>query len=899
VTQVVETKLFAPAPRGGTIDRTRLSDRLDAVTHARLVLLSAPPGFGKSALLAQWLAEDTVRRSSVAWLSLDRADDDPGRFWTYLTAALGRVAPEAASATAMLAAGEPIPVVIDALLNVLHERDCDTVLVLDDYHVIESPVIHEALSSLIERLPPRARIVLATRVDPPLQLARLRARGELIELRARDLRFTQAEAAAYLNDTMGLGLSSGDVGALAERTEGWIAALQLAALSMQGLDDASAFIASYAGDDRFVVDYLVEEVLQRQPEHMRAFLLRTSILERLTGALCDTVTGQTDGRATLEALDRGNLFLVPLDQGRHWYRYHHLFGDMLRARLLHEDPDVVLDLHRRASAWLQGQGLRDEAIEHALAGEGWGRAAHLIELAIPDIRQARQDATLRRLLGALPRDVFRDRPVLAIGYVGALMSNGEPQDIEVLLADAERWLDPATRPGTGMVVADEAELQRLPSAIAMYRAAQARILGDHEGTVRHARHALELALVDDPLSRGGAEGFLALAYWTAGDLEIAHGFWADAMASLTRAGHTVDAVAIVRALAEIRTAQGRARDARRAYERGLALASEEGAAPLRGAADIHTGLAELALERNELDAAADHLLTSERLDARGGGLPQNAARRRVVEGLLREAEGDPDAAIGLLDAAERAHVGEYFPVVRPIAALRARILVAHGRLAEATDWATERGLSVDDQLDYVHEFEHVTYARVLMATSTAGDPGPMRRAAAFLERLLDAAEAGGRGRSVLELLVLLAMARDALRDEVGALAALRRALELGEPEGQTRVFLAEGAPMTKVLGSAIARGISPRFARAVLAAGGRAPRQPLAEPLSERELEVLRLLASDLDGPAIARELVVGLSTVRSHTKRIYAKLDVNDRRAAVRRAGELGLLAARHRPAD
>lgn len=896
---LVDTKLLVPRTRASIVPRPRLDERLRLATDARLTLISAPAGFGKTTLLAAWAEAHRSVGGVTAWVSLEPSDDDPITFWRYVTAALARAVPSLAATATMLEGAEspPIPTILATLVNQLAAAPTDLTLVLDDYHAITSPEIQEQMTFLIEHLPTRIHLVIATRADPPFPLARLRARGDLVEIRAADLRFTTHEATTYLNERMGLGLGPRDIDALEGRTEGWIAALQLAALAMQGRDDVSAYIASYTGDDRFVVDHLVEEVLRRQSDEVREFLLRSSILDRLSAALCDAVTGQHDGRATLDALDRGNLFLVPLDDGRRWFRYHHLFADMLRARLLDERPGLVRALHRRASAWFEVAGDRDEAVRHALEGQDWDRAAHLLELALPDLRQGRQEALMRRWLGALPRETFQDRPVLAIGYVGGLMSDGEPQDIEALLADAERWLDPRTRPESGLIVADQSQLARLPSAITMYRAAQAQIRGDREATLAQATRALELAAPDDHSSRGGAAGFLALVQWAAGDLDAAHDHWTRSMDSLTRAGHLVDAVAIVRALAEIRAAQGQAREARRTYEHGLDLASGHGPNPLRGAADMHTGLAELAVGTNDLDTAAAHLLASTQLDGQGAALPQDASRRRVVSALIRHAEGDADAALALLDEAERTYVGEYFPVFRPIPALRARMLIAERRLAEAADWARDRGLAPEDDLDPVREYEHVTLARLLMASATTAETSPMRRAQALLDRLLRAAEAGGRQRSVLEVRVLLAIVRDALRDDVGALSVLCRAFELAEPEDQVRVFLAEGARMTALLERAIAHGISPRFARRLLAASDRPRKQPLAESLSERELEVLDRLATDMSGPDIARELVVALSTVRSHTKSIYNKLGVSGRRAAVRRAEDLGLLSGARRP--
>jgi LuxR family maltose regulon positive regulatory protein len=477
---LLTTKLHVPRRRRGLIPRPRLSERLSRGDEAALTLVSAPAGFGKTTVLTEWLAAAPGETSSVAWLSLDARDNDPALFWSYLVAALQTVAPEVgAGALALLqspqASGEAF---LATLVNDLAAIPGDVVLVLDDYHVIASPEIQDGMTFLLEHLPQQVHLVLAGRADPPLPLARLRGRGELVELRAADLRFGPEEAAAYLTEAMGLDLTAADVAALENRTEGWIAALQLAALSMQGRDDVAGFITGFAGDDRYIVDYLVEEVLQRQPDQIRSFLLQTSILGRLSAPLCDAVTGRGDGKDMLETLDRSNLFLVALDDRRRWYRYHHLFSDVLHAHLLDEQPAAVAGLHRRAADWYERNGDRSEAIGHALAGGDGARAAGLVELALPVLHQARQEATARGWLEALPEEVFRARPVLSVGYAASLMIRGELQGVEARLRDAERWLTPDENDREQMIVVDEDAFDRLPSSIALYRAGQAHLAGD-------------------------------------------------------------------------------------------------------------------------------------------------------------------------------------------------------------------------------------------------------------------------------------------------------------------------------------------------------------------------------------------------------------------------------------
>ena len=912
---LLETKLYVPRSRRGLVPRPRLSERLDRGTASKLTLVSAPAGFGKTTLLTEWLTAGPAGPAggrAAAWLSLDRADNDPASFWTYVIAALRTAASGVGeSALALLQAPRPPPIetVLTVLLNDLSAAAAGIVLVLDDYHVIDARDVQDEMAFLLDHLPPWLHVVIASRADPALPLARWRARGELAETRAADLRFTPDEAASYLNEMMGLQLTARDVAALEARTEGWIAALQLAALSMQGRDDVAGFIAGFAGDDRYVVDYLAEEVLARQPDRVQAFLLQTSILGRLSGPLCDAVTGQGGGKAMLEALDRGNLFLVPLDDRRRRYRYHHLFADVLQARLLDEQPGQVPDLHRRASAWYQQNGEPSAAIGHALAAGDFGRAADLVELAIPAMRRTRQEATVHGWLevlplGVLPDEVVRVRPVLSVHFAGALLSGGEFEGVEARLRDAERWLDATTARHEGaparpaeMVVADEEEYRRLPAEIEVYRSALALAQGDVPGTVRHARRALDLSPADDHLIRASAAGFMGLASWASGDLEAGHSAYAECMAGLRRAGYIADTFGCAIAMADIRLVQGRLGAAMRTYEQALQRAAEQSGPVLRGTADMHVGMSEVHRERGDLPAATQQLLRSQELGEHIG-LPQNPYRWRVAMARIRQAEGDLGGALDLLNEAERLYVGDFFPNVRPVPAVKARVWIAQGRLGEALGWVREQGLSVEDDLSYLREFEHITLARVLLARSQGE---PVREAIRLLERLLPAAEQGDRTGHVIEILVLRALAHQTLRDIPAALADLERAVTLAEPEGYVRVFADEGAPMASLLRAAAKQGTAANYVRRLLAAVSETGqhslvRQALIDPLSERELEVLRLLGTELDGPAIARELMVSLSTVRTHTKHIYAKLAVTNRRAAVRRAAELDLPRTRNR---
>jgi LuxR family transcriptional regulator, maltose regulon positive regulatory protein len=885
---LLEGKLHVPRRRRGMVRRPRLDERLDRNALPAVVLVSAPAGFGKTTLLAEWLAPEGNQVDPIAWLSLDGRDSDPTVFWSYVVAAVQRAAVDVGTDALSTLQSTPtaLEAVVTSLVNDLEVLADDVVLVLDDYHVVDSIEVQDSMRFFVDHLPERLHLVVASRADPPWPLAALRARGDLLEVRASDLRFTAEEAASYFNDAMGLNLGIADVEALEARTEGWIAALQLAALSLQGRDDASAFIDEFAGDDRFVVDYLADEVLDRQPDDVRTFLLETSILNRLTAPLCAAVTGRSDARATLAALERSNLFLVALDDRRGWYRYHHLFGDVLRARLADAHPERIAGLHSRASAWFEANDDAGEAVRHALAAEDFTKAAELIELAIPELRQARQEATQRQWLEALPEEVFANRPVLNIGRVGARMVTGDIAGVEDLLDDVERWLEPE-RPNDEMVVHNDAELASLPTQAAMYRAGLALLRGDLTGTMAHAERAANVSAADDHFGRGAAAALIGLARWADADLATGARQYAAAIEEFRAARYYPDILGCSLGLADMQVAQGQLRAAEQTLHAGLDLAASH--SPLRGSADMHIGLAEIHLERNELDAAAEHLRASIDL-GEGLALAQHAYRWRVVDARLRSIAGDHARALDLLRQAEALYNTDYSPPVRPVTATTARVLLAKGDLTGAQQWSEESGLSAGDEAVYVREYAHLTLARVLLATDRAAE------AIDLLRRLLDAAETGGRAGSAIEARMLLALAHAASGNMPHALVTIAVSLTMAESERFVRVFLDAGSPMTALLKAAIAHGRAAAQATALLAAAAHdtdrvsGASRGLVDELSSRELEVLRLLRTELSGPQIAEELVVSLNTVRTHTKNIFMKLGVNSRRAAVRRADELGL---------
>ncbi|MDQ3249605.1 MAG: helix-turn-helix transcriptional regulator, partial [Chloroflexota bacterium] len=592
-TPILATKLYIPSPRPKAVPRPRLIERLNAGLHGKLTLISAPAGFGKTTLVSAWLAAPSGTQAvldplaavrSAAWLSLDEGDSDPTRFLTYLIAALQTLAvnkgapPIGAGVLAVLHSPQPPrdpagrEALLTALLNDITIIPHDFTLVLDDYHRLDAPAVDEALAFLLEHLPPQMHLVITTREDPQLPLARYRVRGQLTELRAADLRFTPAEAAEFFNAAMGLSLSPDDIAALEDRTEGWIAGLQLAALSLQGRKDIAGFVQAFAGDNRYIVDYLVAEVLQRQPEPVRRFLLQTAILDRLNSSLCDAVTHQNDGMALLNALERGNLFVVPLDDTRHWFRYHHLFADVLAAHAQQEQPAQVAILHGRASAWYAANGLPADAIRHALAAQDFARAAGLVELAWPAMDGRFQSATWLGWARALPDALVRARPVLGVAYAWALLNGGELEAAEARFGDVERWLDPSAEKSEHPIIVDEEQFGTLPASIATARAYLTQARGDVAGSVVYGQRALNLLPAGDHLRRGPAAALLALAQWASGDLKEAHQTLADAMSNFQKIGNLHFAISGTYGLADIRTAQGRLHEAVKIYAQTLQLA---------------------------------------------------------------------------------------------------------------------------------------------------------------------------------------------------------------------------------------------------------------------------------------------------------------------------------------
>ena len=899
-------KVHMPPSRHDLVQRPRLSERLAVGLRGPLTLIVAPAGFGKTTLIGDWHAANQAVRPRTAWLALDGGDNDLARFLRYVVAALQTL--QANIGLGLLASlrspQPPVETLLTVLINDLTTQPDDVILILDDYHLITAPTIHRAMGFLLDHLPPQVHVLIAARADPPLPLAQLRARGQLCELRAADLRFTADETAAFLACTMGLPLPAHDVAALGARTEGWIAGLQLAALSFRGRDPAqlSAGIAALTGTHRYILDYLADQVFDRQPEQVRRFLLDTSVLERLTGALCDALAGATgaasarsDGQSMLERLEAASLFIVPLDDTRIWYRYHHLFADFLRERLWREDPDHSRALHRRACHWYERQGLPADAVDHALAGADYGHAAQLMEQASMTLLWQRGEmATLLRWLERLPQDIARVRPRLCLDLAWALLWSDQVDAIEPRLQDAERTIGtldaapPSTNPNPA------ASSRALRGEIAAIRAELARQRGEITA-IDLARQALADLPADDRRLRGVTMGVLGAAHLWSGNAAAASHAYAEAIA-LSQARETITLALFASGqLVQAQALHGQLHRAAATYQQTLDLAVTYGlpATPAIGVAQV--GMGEVLREWNELDTAEDLVRQGIARCLESGGLADMALAGLLTLVRILQARGDIADAIGVLQrAAVLGRDGHVAQSAERVAVARARLhlTATPGDLAAAVHWASEREAAwrTDEVPGLVGLLERLVLARLRLVQGRRDD------AATLLTRLLGVAQAGGLTGCVIEILVLQARTLLEGAREAEAMIALSRALSLAEPEGYVRLFLDEGTPMVTLLWQARARGVAPTAVAALLAAYGSAPQSvsqamALIEPLSARERELLTLLAAGLTTPEIAARLYVTAGTVRSHLKTISRKLDVHSRLQAVERARALGLV--------
>ncbi len=894
---VLATKLYAPLARKNVVARprliVRLNENLPSGREPGLTLISAPAGFGKTTLVGEWVAGAAQLAPPVrtAWLSLDAGDNDPARFLTYLIAALQTIAPSVgAGVLAVLQAPQApaIESILTVVLNDLTALPAPVVLVLDDYHVIEAAPVNQALTFLLDHLPPQLHLVLATREDPDLPLARLRARGRLTELRAADLRFTAAEAADFLNAGMGLRLAAADIAALEARTEGWIAGLQLAALALRGpmswpghAADAASFIRAFSGSHHFVLDYLVEEVLHQQSAEVQTFLLSTSILERLCGPLCDALllAAPASGQATLAYIERANLFIIPLDNERRWYRYHHLFAELLRQRLPQsfatpgEAAGRVTELHLRASQWYEDNGLDIEAFHHAAAANDIDRAERLIEGRGIPLHFRGAVVAIIDWLGSLPVAVMSARPSLWWRYASLQLVNGHTTGVDEKLNAAEAGL-------ASMPADDKTRL--LTGRIAAARAVLALTRYQPEVMLAQSHRALEYLPLTNVTLRANAHWTLGYAYLFRGDRVPARQALLAAVALAQPAGDIFTTILATIGLAIIQEGDNQFYPAAETWRRLLQLAGDQ---PLQIIYEVHLGLARVLYEWNDLEAAEQHGRQSLHLARQYDRVIDRYILCEVFLGRVKLARGDLAGAAALLAQSEQSAREQNFMFRLPeVAAAHGLVLLRQGHVAAAAQLAETYKLPLLQA--------HVHLAQ--------GDPAA---ALAALEQWRAFVAARGWQDEVLKVWLLQALAHQAGGDPAQALHAVGEALALAEPGGFIRTFVDEGPPMAQLLSAAGAQGLRPDYCARLLAAlaveappdAGQPPQpltaEPLVEPLSPRELEVLRLMAQGRSNGEISAQLFLALSTVKGHNREIFGKLQVQRRTEAVARARALGLL--------
>jgi LuxR family maltose regulon positive regulatory protein len=875
-TSILATKLYIPPIRPKVVSRPRLIELLNEGLHRKLTLISASVGYGKTTLVSDWVAG--CKRPG-AWLSLDEGDSDPIRFLAYLVTALQTIAPNIGKEV-LGVLQSPLPPSIESVLTTLLNEITTTldnfVLVLDDYHVIDAKPVDQAITFLLNHLPSQMHLVIATREDPSLSLARLRARDQLTELRAADLRFTAAEAAEFLNQVMGLKLLAEDIDALENHTEGWIAGLQLAALSARGREDVHEFIRAFAGDNRYIVDYLVEEVLQRQSERVRSFLLQTSILDWLCGPLCDAVTAQQEGNAMLETLERGNLFVSALDDKRYWFRYHHLLADVLRMQLMKEQPDQVLSLHQRAGEWYEHNGLEIEAFQHAAAANDIERAEHLIEGKGMPLQFRGGSTPVLNWLESLPKTELDARPSLWVAYASTLLFGGQPTAVEQKLQAAEAAL---LKHKQGTESDDRSK--DLVGRIASMRATLAVIQHDVETIIDQSRRALEYLHPDNLQVRTATTWTLGYAYQLQGDRVAAYQAYAEVTSIGKSFGDSIYTTAATINLGQLQEANNQLSLATETYRRALQLAGDP---PQRMASEAHLGLARIYYEWNELDAAQQHGQQCAQLMQQMDSVSTTASYW-VFLARLKRAQRDLSGAIAVLDEAEEFVRRHNFVFMMPeIAAAQVITMLHQGNLAAAAHLAEKHELPISQ-------------ARVHLAQ---GDP---TTALAGLEPLRQQAEAKGWEDERLKVLVLQAIALHEHGEKEEAVQVLSDALALAEPGGFIRIFVDEGQSMDYLLKETFNRGIAINYVQRLLTAfrfdelgqavsmQTRTPKSELDEPLSQRELEILRLIAQGLSNREISQRLFLALNTVKGHNQKIYSKLQVQSRTEAIVRARELDLL--------
>ena len=902
-TSILVTKLFVPPTRPELVPRPHLIERLDRGVHRKLTLISAPAGFGKTTLVTDWL--DKLRldankenriKNRIAWLSLDKGDNDIVRFLTYFIAALNQIEGIEATfgkvALSMLQTPQPPPIeaTLTSLINDIVAIPDKIIFVLDDYHVIDSSPVDDILTFLLENVPPQMHLVIAAREDPHLPLARLRSQDQLSEMRAIDLRFTSSEAAEFLNQVMGLSLSAENIAALETRTEGWIAGLQLAAISLQGREDTTKLIKSFSGSHRLVLDYLIEEVLEHQSESVQTFLLKTSILDRYTGSLCDALTGQEDGQQTLEMLERANLFIVPLDNERRWYRYHHLFVDLLRQRLRRTQPDNQSILHIRAGEWFKRQGLNREAIRHSLAARDYKGAADLIRNIAIDIMQQGKHTTVVGWINALPEELVKEQPYLCVLHAWALQLTGQFEATEARLVDAEKSLEKLKN-------RDDEDVDTILGLIHSHRAYLTFIRGEHDKTIFYAHQALDQLPLTASLIRAQTALYLGVAYRHQGQLHSAMDIFNEILPITQIIGGNSIAIMGFLNLAELYTDQAQLHRARELYEQALKFTEQHTGRPdMPFSGYVYVSIGRILRQWNQLDDAYLYATKGFAL-CRDWNVAEILALSCIELAYIHQAQGNDERARESIQ--EAIHINDGFsPWGSKYAhAHQAKLDLACGDIDSAKRWAQANDLVTDGDIEFHRENEYLALARFFIAQKR------FEEAHSLIQRIYRIAQEIGKRQTELEALILLALVFSTQGETDQALVHLEKALSIGEPEGYVRIFVDEGPSMARLLYEALSREIAPDYVRRLLASfpvaepektdlpRSQSPDSILVEPLSEREIEVLQLIAEGLTNPEVGSRLYLSRHTVKVHTRNIYSKLGAHNRMEAVARARALGIL--------
>lgn len=888
--ELLSTKLFIPSIRSELVSRPRLTEKLNEGLGRKLTLISAPAGFGKTTLISEWVAEC---EQSVAWLSLDQGDNDLNRFLTYLIAALQTIDPKLASETlSALHSPQPPPSdnILISLINAVAALPDKITLILDDYQLIEAQPIHDALDFILEKLPPQLHLVIATREDPLLSLPRLRVREQLTELRAAELRFSSSEAAEFLNQVMGLNLTEKDIAALESRTEGWIAGLQLAAISMQGREDANQFIQSFTGSNRLVLDYLIEEVLNQQSEEIQDFLLQTSIVDRLSNSLCNAIVKTENSQQILEKLEHTNLFVIPLDNERQWYRYHHLFADLLRQRLLQTQPDLLPILHQRASAWFADQGLGEAAIDHALQGEDYAQAAALIDQNVGGNYEQISSLILQRWLAAFPPDMIYSQPQLCLLQAWNQFTSGQ-------LAAADEGLQTASELLETEEQLSNLERNALTGRASAIRSFIASYSGNLPGAIEFAQQALEVLPTEEAPWRSAAKITLGNAYAEQGRMDAAHKIRSEALEMSKSSGEPFIQMIAQLNLAETIWQQGNVKQVSEICARQAQLAEKQGLTDSTIMGWLYGLWGEALAEQNQLDKGLEYTQKGVKLaEARQDVIyicysKLHRARVLFSAGKLGETET-------VIKKMEQAASDSDFPqwATSQIAAWQVRIWLSQGDLDAAANWVNNRGLKSTDEYSYVQEPEYIALARVRLALGALSDVH------SILDRSQTAAELGGRDLRRVEVGLLQALTAHTDGNLDQALTFLEPTLRLAQAKGIIQIFVDEGPPAARLLYEAVNQEIEPEYAQSLLATfpiettdpvtASKSETEEWVEPLSERELEVLNLIAEGLSNREVGERLYLTANTVKAHARTIYGKLGVNNRTQAVGRARALGLIS-------